>query len=354
MIRTTVLAAALLALRSGEGMTASGKRFPVASAFVTARIGWVAGGGVLAATVDGGRSWRRQIVGSAPIGQLDAVDRRHVWAAGPTRLLRTADGGRHWLPAGEPSSPVQAVDFLSARYGWGIAARPTALTYPWDPVPLRGGHLMLSTDGGMHWRLVRTPAAIQSVCFARPSHGWIARGGTIWETRDRGRHWRTALRAQLHGRFVWRATVHCDVHTAWASIAATRSLMNQMPQLIYRLAAGGWKPEMEQGFFAGSAYPNLAGAGAPGEDSAPFTLDRAHNAHFLGIDPVLAQKLVIMNVTASPSAAQRYPVPLLDAVEPLALSFVTPRVGWVVGSRDGAVFMLHTLNGGRTWTRSRL
>src|SRR5205085_8078892 len=73
--------------------------------FVDRRHGW-AGGAVILATTNGGRTWRRQSSPATTVDVLDFVNRRDGWALGSATvgraarvtplLLRTSDGGRHW------------------------------------------------------------------------------------------------------------------------------------------------------------------------------------------------------------------------------------------------------------------
>ncbi len=328
---------------------------PVAVAFVTPRVGWVGGEGIIAATVDGGKTWHRQYAGKAPISQVDAIARREAWAVEPRELLRTTDGGLHWTRTGEPPVPLAVVDFTSRLRGWGISEPPATLVNV-ERQPLPGaGRLVRTVDGGMHWIYAQAPApapTIQSVCFATSSHGWIARGGSVWETVNMGRSWRSVLAIPLKAKVIWRATLVCDAHTAWFRVAGGQSVMNQTPQLFYRWLAGRWQPQMEEHYFANAAYPDVARTEAPGEYPGPFGLDRKHHVHFLAIDPVLTQQLHLVGNRSAPATRAGNPVPYLNAYAPLAISFVTPRDGWVVGYRNAVLTVLRTTNGGRTWLPS--
>ena len=52
-------------------------------------------------------------------------------------------------------------------------------------IPLRGGELLVTLDGGHQWRLDnKAPASVQSACFTSRSDGWIGSPGKIWRTTD--------------------------------------------------------------------------------------------------------------------------------------------------------------------------
>ncbi len=356
MKRVSLVVIALVSMcRVGEAQ-ATRVPSPVAAAFVTPRVGWVGGEGIIAATGDGGKTWHRQYAGKAPISQVDAITRREAWAVEPHELLHTTDGGLQWTRAGEPPVPLAVVHFTSRLRGWGISEPPATLVdLARQPLP-GAGRLARTVDGGMHWTYAQTPAlaaTVQSVCFATSSHGWIARGGSVWETFNTGRSWHSVLAIPLRGKVIWRAALECDAHTAWFRVAGGPSAMNQAPQLFYRWLAGRWRPQMEESYFANAAYPDVTHTEAPGEYPGPFGLDRLHHIHFLAIDPVLDQQLHLVGERRAPATRAGNSVPYLNAFAPLAISFVTPRDGWVVGYRNGMLTVLRTTNGGRTWLPSR-
>src|SRR6266511_4140424 len=127
--------------------------------FVDAQTGWAVGpSGEILFSTDAGRTWTGQYGGPLKIVALQFVDNLHGWALSEDGLLRTTTGGGHWGPAGSPEQPLRSVQFATDLVGWGVSG-------PSDPsVP---GTLVKSTDGGISWKLLRTPMPVQSVGVPR-------------------------------------------------------------------------------------------------------------------------------------------------------------------------------------------
>jgi photosystem II stability/assembly factor-like uncharacterized protein len=168
--------------------------------------------GILAATHDGGSSWR---LTRAPCGphwsDLVAADVDRLWLAcaeEPTStyeagtLYRSVDGGRSWRLAarthGYPFHPRRGVpDFpsfgtlgeVSVVSGGGLLmSRDTALT-----------RVLLSVDGGRHWRSVLSDGGGGAdLQFVDPNHGWAFSWGPnrLYRTVDGGRHWTVVARTR--------------------------------------------------------------------------------------------------------------------------------------------------------------
>jgi photosystem II stability/assembly factor-like uncharacterized protein len=171
--------------------------------------------GLILATSDGGRTWRRQL--SPPVVQawgpdvagrtiiatpggpwsdeyvgrlvkglssVYFVDARTGYAAGnDCNIVKTEDGGTTWkrqvCPAGG-SVNLRSIFFVDASRGWAVG----------DSV------VMSTTNGGKTWVPHRLPArSLASVYFADARHGWVVGGagegdtGVIFATSDGGRSW---------------------------------------------------------------------------------------------------------------------------------------------------------------------
>lgn len=214
-------------------------------------------------TVDGGRQWT--LTGSPPfVGWLQFTDPTHGWGeprkqfpndgtvAMPVQILyRTADGGRRWRPvvlprpAGVTGAAVYGTpQVFSARaievpvlygdtrhapepvfvyastdggatwrwsrapasvsgdpYQQGVFAVPFAAASPTRWIIRAGRRLLVTADGGAHWRVLPSlgPFTVLSLDFARPGLGWAiavdraCRGGQcgpiLLASRDGGRRW---------------------------------------------------------------------------------------------------------------------------------------------------------------------
>jgi photosystem II stability/assembly factor-like uncharacterized protein len=179
--------------------------------FVDRRHGW-AGGAVILATTNGGRTWRRQSSPATTVDVLDVVNRRDGWALGSATvgraaivtplLLRTTDGGRHWRRTVEPRlalhgrratvHPLRRVPFTNPSLGAGVAAPGPNAYYGGLGST---GTTVMTTDGGATWRALPTPTAVSSLCFANRRVGWavVAGKGIVLRTTDGGATWRELL-----------------------------------------------------------------------------------------------------------------------------------------------------------------
>lgn len=171
------------------------------------RVAWASGsGGSYGRSLDGGRTWRFQVVpGGRTFDFRDVVafaaDRAWLMSAGSgglSRIYQTEDGGLHWRLRWTNPHPEGFLDGMAA---WDESR---GIAYG-DPV---GGHMyvILTEDGGTTWTRASTvemPAAREGeagfaasgtgVCVHGPSTAWIATGGAnvarVFRTDDCGATW---------------------------------------------------------------------------------------------------------------------------------------------------------------------
>jgi photosystem II stability/assembly factor-like uncharacterized protein len=105
---------------------------------VNDRVGWIVGeGGRILHTVDGGATWERQESSlKYPLYSVSAVDSLWAWATGGRgTILRTANGGRTWeVQPSTPDGSQSLQDFLeinmiNERYGRLVGTSGTVLLY---------------------------------------------------------------------------------------------------------------------------------------------------------------------------------------------------------------------------------
>lgn len=141
---------------------------------------WAMGdAGLLAASLDGGKTWNRRATGTAErLYQLVAIDAQTLWAVGDAgTLLRSDDAGQRWQAQVAIAAPVSLRDiyFADALQGWIVGAQGTVLA---------------TRDGGKQWLSQRsgTRQLLTSVRFADARLGWITGGmGTVLATGTGGR-----------------------------------------------------------------------------------------------------------------------------------------------------------------------
>ena len=191
-------------------------------------LGWAMNGLGFWWTRDGGAHWRTitppQVRASgdvvARVFDVAATDDDHIWIAAADiaggrqgrhmAIERTSDGGKTWqstVPAGCDVCAGAHLSFVDDRTGFALAgARPSPRLYE-------------TGDGGVSWRVVRSNVSFTGpIRFATASDGWAVSdpgkmigpsqsvpvgGGIVYRTRDGGRTWRRvalAVPASYRGR----------------------------------------------------------------------------------------------------------------------------------------------------------
>lgn len=217
-------------MRPGVGIAGLPRQLPLAVSFWTVNRGLVGTGttqpcsGGVAATTNGGRSFRVVLRTRGPVESITTAGQRDAWifvgacksARGPLAgvrniLLRTVDGGRSWhvLPPSEAFDP----SFATATRGFALrAALPpfTGSTASSLGVPSAQG-LLTTSDGGRNWRPVTGPAGCRGnqgetvnspsltqtwvLCTGEPGAG--AQSKAIFLSPDGGHTWRDLVNVGL-------------------------------------------------------------------------------------------------------------------------------------------------------------
>jgi photosystem II stability/assembly factor-like uncharacterized protein len=178
--------------------------------FLDSTAGWAAGdAGAVYRTIDGGRDWKPQSLGSvADINFIYFIDRNHGWMLGKSGvkasdenvgenvLFITTDGGGAWTR--KPLPNVTSLHFIDAKTGWAVGRNFT---------------LLKTTDGGLEWsrvggveKLIGAPAesstynfGFSDIHFTDAKHGWLIGNfygrsrndiGGVFMTWDGGATWR--------------------------------------------------------------------------------------------------------------------------------------------------------------------
>jgi len=173
------------------------------------------GGGVIAVSDDGGRTWSRRDQGledfSVRAIAVDPHDAEFVVAGGLTGVYRSTNGGRSWEKISEQTNVESlAIDPRS---------RDRIYVGTW-----RQG--IRTEDGGKSWQLVNSGMVLDTDMFSitidpgNPDSVWVATCGWVYNSQNRGDLW-TRFRDGFDNRRIHDVEVDpCDHTTVYAASVA--------------------------------------------------------------------------------------------------------------------------------------
>ena len=262
---------------------------------------------------------------------------------------------------------LRSVHFVDPEDGFGVAGGDLLRDDSGVALPVRGGELVLTTDGGKRWRRVLSaPANVTDACFTNTTDGWAATPEHVWKTVDGGRHWSASFTEPPHiqpdiggalGRPGDTPEVQCaQPDSAWAQFLGYDSGMSKTSFVAFATQDGVHWHAVLEGPNELPDMPSVHTAPSPGSYPGPFSLVNSTTAAFAGQDPAVgygAAPLAIVQ-DGGTSVSERGPVAGITAADGMA--FVTAGKGWVVGTNmtgsDRYDSLIEaTANGGRTWTQ---
>jgi photosystem II stability/assembly factor-like uncharacterized protein len=337
----------------------------IAVQFVSPRRGWVVGVHQILATSDGGRHWSVQASGHLDLDSVDFVDSQHGWAVGASTLLATSDGGQHWTLMPEPCPKIRLVDFVSPRVGFAVAGGTNLVGASFSMAPLRGGVLLTTRDGGRTWRRLQSPPDAQAVCFdspvnGSPANGWLGADGSLFRTSNGGRSWELTsarVRSPSSADPAFMLVQCAGPDSAWALAIGPGAGMSQEPHVGFHAGPSGTTPIFAEQYFP---HPGIrVTTESPGSYPGAISAISETTAAFIDGCPACGNGGTApwALATAGGSTLIRKGN-VAGLTSPLAASFVSPQVGWVVGLliryRSGGPTrsyprIVSTTDGGRTW-----
>jgi photosystem II stability/assembly factor-like uncharacterized protein len=173
------------------------------------------GGGVIAVSDDGGRSWERRDKGlddfSVRAIAIDPHDENYVVVGGLTGVFRSTDGGTNWAKI----SDQENVESLA------IDPRTHDRIYAgtW-----RQG--IRTDDGGKSWKLINNGMVLDTDMFSitiepeNPDSVWVSTCGWVYNSPNTGENW-TRFRDGFNNRRIHDIEVNpCDRNTLFAGSVA--------------------------------------------------------------------------------------------------------------------------------------
>jgi len=326
--------------------------------FVSASQGWVVGADRILSTADGGASWTVQDRGDLQLTSVDFISDLRGWAAGAGSLLATSDGGKHWTALPEACPLIRTVHFVSSAAGFAVAGGSGIVQYG-GAAPEVAGVVLATGDGGHSWHRLAAPANAQSVCFNNPRSGWLGADGRLYRTADGGHRWTLAAAGVKPFQPAYPATmiVQCaGSASAWALDIGPGAAASQMPHIGYHAGPGGAVPIFAEPYFP---HPGVsAPASSPGAYPGALSALSASAAVYIDYCPACGYGTAPWALATGDGASLARKGNVGELNLPVAASFLTPALGWVVGSssdyRDPSRprhfwRVVTTSDGGRTW-----
>ena len=324
--------------------------------FVSPARGWVVGKREILATSDGGRQWTVQDSGSLDLTSVDFISAEVGWAVGTDSVLATTDGGAHWTALADPC--IRSVHFVSSQDGFAIAGGTGSTSS--SPAPVYGGRVLATTDGGNSWQELSAPKDAQTVCFDSGTLGWLGAAGRLYRSTDGGRSWAlvtAGARPPSPGAVATMIVQCAGPASAWVLDIGAGAAMNQEPHIGYYAGPRGAVPLFAEQYFP---HPGVSVApSSPGGYAGPISSISAASAAFVDWCPVCGPGTVPWDlVTGSGASITRELAVGGELTQPESASFLSARLGWVVGivtRYRGAAAprqyqrIVGTNDGGRSW-----
>lgn len=339
--------------------------------FLSNQLGWVAvnlegqqpAASVILHTGDGGQNWvQLNSPGLSVVQQLAFPDAQHGWVLATTdaagnntrcAVMATADGGQTWTQqwTGELQQGGRAyqMQFLDTSNGFALI----------------GDTLIATMDGGANW--VQRPIAqgMSGFSFSNSLIGWAVGANSIWHTTDGGVTWHSqwTIPDKIKSEFPDDGGVVTFVspNAGWALIQGESS-MQQTSKLVLHTDDGGSTWTTASAYLTPADQANLPAA--PHYTTSCFVPVSATTA-LLAASPPTDYPVLYSTVdngsnweTLSDGMTGASGLPKGTWGD---LSFVNGSEGWAAvitqtptqsGSSNTVsnVALLHTLNGGKTWS----
>jgi photosystem II stability/assembly factor-like uncharacterized protein len=340
--------------------------------FLNNQLGWVAvdletqqpPASVILHTGDGGQNWvQLNSPGLSVVQQLSFADAQHGWAlvsadAGSNQtscaIMATADGGQTWTQ--QWSEVIQQggnpyrMQFLDASNGFALI----------------GNTFVATLDGGAHWVQRTMAQGMSGFSFSDHLAGWAVGAYSIWHTTDGGVTWNRqwTVPDNVKGEFPDGGGIVISVspNAAWALFEGDFSMFKSSKLVVHTDDGSNWS-------VTSSSLPPANRAGLPPNNAPRNTVARfvpvnATTALLAASPPTDYPVLYLTTDKGSDwetlsdgmSGAPGLPggtwgdLDFLGVSEGWAAVITQPQAKAGSGAPIRNVALLHTLDGGKTWS----
>ena len=323
----------LTVLRAGLGTILMAASVSVAGA--DPYVGWAVGNsingyGTVMRTTDGGTNWTRQGAGqitNVNLYGVSAVDAATAWTVGDldsgyASIYRTTDGGTNWVRKGSltnlPQTELTALNKVfaaSAGEAWAVGV----------------GTILHTSDGGESWTN-QIPAGYESTAF-QGVHS--PDGVNVWATGGNNNGFATILKSG-DGGSTWLRQTNGDVCTA---------------QTLLGVSAADASSVWTVGGNPGAGYVVLHSVDGGASWTNLYTLGFGDANEVSAVNASAVWVACDSQILRSTDGGQSWDSPSSPPWT-MGISAVSSEEAWAVvnGSMSGSGSILHTSDGGATWT----